>query len=156
MLLALARREIAGTGIGVQVEARPLLRGEGRNLGPGLLLGDRAPRQLEDEINTLRAQRVVERSPQTDQLKAALVRVEHRLRTGRKQDLVTLDQAAAMVSRSKRTLEKYKSKESFPRPAVEGGGGKPDFWHWTDMRRWLEGEFDVELPEKHPANRPRS
>ena len=39
-------------------------------------------------------------------------------------DLVTLNQAAGMVHRDKRTLERYKTKGELPAPAVEGGGGR--------------------------------
>ncbi len=60
---------------------------------------------------------------------------------------VTLDQAAAMVSRSKRTLERYKNQ--MPEPSVRGGGkGKPDEWDWAILRPWLEGQFDRKLPER--------
>jgi hypothetical protein len=64
--------------------------------------------------------------------------------------LVTLQQAAAMVHRSKRTLEKYKDK--MPAPRVQGGGGKPDEWLWSELRPWLQEEFGRQLPERFPAN----
>jgi hypothetical protein len=68
---------------------------------------------------------------------------------------VTLDQAAALVSRSKRTLEKYKQREKnpLPSPDVEGGGGRPDEWRWTRIRPWLEQEFGRSLPEQYPSQR---
>ncbi len=65
--------------------------------------------------------------------------------------LVTLQQAAAMVSRSKRTLERKKVR--MPLPRVEGGGGKPAEWAWSELRPWLEKEFGRPLPEKFPADR---
>ena len=68
-------------------------------------------------------------------------------------DLVTLTQAAAMVHRNKRTLERYKTKGTLPAPAVEGGGGKPDLYDWSVLRPWLEQTFGIKLPETHPANR---
>ena len=49
-----------------------------------------------------------ERKPETS-LKSAL-------------DLVTLDQAAVMIHRSKRTLERFKTKGTLPSPIVAGGG----------------------------------
>jgi hypothetical protein len=61
---------------------------------------------------------------------------------------ITLDQAAALVGRSKRTLERYKRK--MPSPAVEGGGGKPAEWIWSELRPWLEKEFNRLLPEIPP------
>jgi hypothetical protein len=69
--------------------------------------------------------------------------------------LVTLDQIAAAVHRSKRTLEKYKTRERnpLPSPDVEGGGGKPDEWKWLTVRRWLEDEFKHDLPERFPSGR---
>jgi hypothetical protein len=69
-------------------------------------------------------------------------------------DRVTLDQSAAVVNRSKRTLEHYKRK-SLPPPTVEGGGGKPDLWDWQTIRPWLEATFNVRLPETYPGNRNR-
>jgi hypothetical protein len=42
-------------------------------------------------------------------------------------DLVTLDQAAAIVHRSKRTLERQKTKGGLPAPVIEGGVGTPTF-----------------------------
>jgi hypothetical protein len=68
---------------------------------------------------------------------------------------VTLDHMAAMVSRSKRTLEKLKTrrKNPLPGPDVEGGGGKPHEWKWRSIRPWLEQEFGRKLPEQFPASR---
>ena len=68
-------------------------------------------------------------------------------------DLVTLNQAAASVSRRKRTLERRKTQGTLPPPCVEGGGGKPDLWNWSVLRPWLIKEFGVNLPERFPANR---
>lgn len=67
--------------------------------------------------------------------------------------LVTLQQAAAMVSRSKKTLERRKAKDlKFPMPKVAGGGGKPDEYAWSEMRKYLEAEFDRNLPEHFPTD----
>jgi hypothetical protein len=68
--------------------------------------------------------------------------------------LVTLQQAAAMVSRSKKTLERRKG--NMPMPKVSGGGGKPDEWEWAELRPWLEKEFKRKLPERFPADRLRT
>jgi hypothetical protein len=66
--------------------------------------------------------------------------------------LVTLQQAAAMVCRSKKTLERRKADDpKFPMPRVAGGGGKPDEYAWSEMRLYLEGEFKRKLPEQFPA-----
>lgn len=68
---------------------------------------------------------------------------------------VTLDQAAATVSRSKRTLEKFKdhSRHPLPTPDIEGGGGKADEWDWDNIRPWLESEYNRQLPKKFSAKR---
>lgn len=63
--------------------------------------------------------------------------------------LITLDQAAALVQRSKRTLERYKKK--LPPPRVKGGGGRPTEWSYADIRLWLEKEFGRRLPAQFPA-----
>jgi hypothetical protein len=68
-------------------------------------------------------------------------------------DLVTLDQAAAAVHKSKRTLELHKTKGKLPEPSVEGGGGRADLWDWKTLRPWLEAKFGIKLPTKYPANR---
>jgi hypothetical protein len=68
---------------------------------------------------------------------------------------VTLDQMAATVSRSKRTLERLKTRKRHPLPApdVEGGGGRPDEWLWSRIRPWLAQEFGKQLPEHFFAAR---
>jgi hypothetical protein len=69
---------------------------------------------------------------------------------------VTLDQMAAIVHRSKRTLEKRKGRRNnpLPDPDVEGGGGRPAEWLWPNVRKWLEQEFGRQLPEQFPQQRP--
>ncbi len=69
-------------------------------------------------------------------------------------ELVTLLQAAAIVNRSKRTLEKYKAE--MPLPRVDGGGGKPDEWDWAELRPWLEQKFQKKLPDSPPRFQPLS
>lgn len=72
-------------------------------------------------------------------------------------ELVTLDQAAALVNRSARTLERYK-KRGLPRPFVLGGGGKPHEYPLDEMREWLQKTFNRPIPEaaierfQHPKN----
>jgi hypothetical protein len=62
---------------------------------------------------------------------------------------VTLDQMAAIVNRSKRTLEHYVNGPGMPQPDVEGGGGKPNEWKWSRAKPWLEKTFGRKLPEKY-------
>jgi hypothetical protein len=73
-----------------------------------------------------------------------------------KEQYVTLDQMAAIVGRSKRTLEHKKKakKNPLPSPDIKGGGGKPDEWKWSKARPWLEHEYCRQLPERFPAKRP--
>jgi hypothetical protein len=68
-------------------------------------------------------------------------------------DLVTLDQCAAIAGVSKRTLERHKTRGRLPEPAVEGGGGKAARYHWSVMRPWLEAKFGIRLSETFPASR---
>lgn len=71
--------------------------------------------------------------------------------------MVTLDQAAAIVHRSKRTLEKYLydpalvRRYAMPPPSLEGGGGRPHEWEWSVIRPWLERVFRRPLPERVPG-----
>jgi hypothetical protein len=67
--------------------------------------------------------------------------------------LVTLNQAAGMVHKTKRALEHYKTKGTLPPPAVEGGGGKADYYDWKIIRPWLESTFGVKLSARFPASR---
>jgi hypothetical protein len=71
------------------------------------------------------------------------------------EDYVTLDQMAAWVSRSKRTLERMKTRQSnpLPTPDIEGGAGKADEWIWSRVRPWLEREFRRKLPDSAPRRR---
>ena len=68
-------------------------------------------------------------------------------------DLVTLNQAAGIVHRSKRTLERYKTKGELPAPLHEGGGGMADLYDWKILRLWLMERFGMNLPDIFPANR---
>jgi hypothetical protein len=60
-------------------------------------------------------------------------------------ELLTLDQAAALVNRSTRSLERYK-RRGMPKPRVLGGGGKPHEYPWPEMREWLSKTFDRPIP----------
>jgi predicted DNA-binding transcriptional regulator YafY len=67
---------------------------------------------------------------------------------------VTMDQAAAMVNKSKKTLERYLGEEKMPQPEVEGGGGKAHEWKWSTLRPWLEQTFGKVLPTRLPSRLP--
>ena len=66
-------------------------------------------------------------------------------------DLVTLDQIAATVSRSKATLRRYKNQ--LPAPIQKGRRGQSDQWSWTQVKPILESLFPMRLPDKFPAGR---
>ena len=90
-----------------------------------------------------------------DQLRAELAALGRRLPANRggtagpPEQLVTLDQIAAMVHRSKRSLERYRKR--MPVPRVRGRRGRPHLWAWAEVRPWLEATFDLRLPEQFPA-----
>ncbi len=63
--------------------------------------------------------------------------------------LVTLDQIAAMVHRSKRSLERYVGK--MPAPRIRGRRGRPHLWAWSEVRPWLEATFEQQLPPRFPG-----
>jgi hypothetical protein len=60
-------------------------------------------------------------------------------------DLVTLDQAAALVNRSPAALRHYRSK-GMPKPYIQGTKGKPNEFLWSEMRPWLESTFNRKIP----------
>jgi hypothetical protein len=62
--------------------------------------------------------------------------------------LVTLNQMAALVNKTKRTLEKYKDK--LPLPRVHGREGRASEWAWSEVRPVLERLFGRPLPEHFP------
>jgi hypothetical protein len=66
-------------------------------------------------------------------------------------DLVTLNQCAALVNRTKRCVENYKKNKDFPRPEVLGGGGKPHEYRYSEMRVWLQHKFGRKLPTEFPG-----
>jgi hypothetical protein len=61
---------------------------------------------------------------------------------------IDLDQAAAIVNRVKRSLER-KLKE-MPPPAVKGGKGKKSEWDYAILRPWLEKTYNKLLPTVPP------
>lgn len=65
------------------------------------------------------------------------------------EQLVTLDQAAAMVGRSKRSLERYRRR--LPAPKVRGVRGQASLWEWSEVRPVLESLFGRRLPPLFPG-----
>lgn len=66
------------------------------------------------------------------------------------EQLVTLDQIGAIVHRSKRTMERYRSQ--MPAPRTRGRRGQPHLWAWAEVRPWLESPFGLRLPEHFPGH----
>jgi hypothetical protein len=62
--------------------------------------------------------------------------------------LVTLDQIAAILEKSKRTMERYRRK--MPCPDLPGRPGRCSLWDWQKIRPWLLEEFHRLLPERYP------
>lgn len=65
------------------------------------------------------------------------------------EQLVTLDQMAAMVRLQKSSMWRYR--EQMPAPRIRGRGGRASLWAWADARPWLEREFGRSLPENFPS-----
>lgn len=65
-------------------------------------------------------------------------------------DYIDLDQAAALVNRSKKTLERALADGKMPPPDIEGGGGKKHEWIYGKLRPWLENEYGKKLPPRPP------
>jgi hypothetical protein len=63
---------------------------------------------------------------------------------------VTLDQVAAYLQCSKKTLRKVLKQPGAPTPDVKGGGGKAHKWHWDRIQPWLAKHFSRRLPEHFP------
>lgn len=68
-------------------------------------------------------------------------------------DIVTLDQAAALVKQSKRTLERWLKDGKLPAPDIVGGGGKAHRWIWARIREPLQNQSGLIMPAKSPGNR---
>jgi len=66
-------------------------------------------------------------------------------------DYVTLDQAAAVSKKRKRTLEGYLKDRKLPRPDFEGGNGRASIWKWSRLRPALAPLVTVPLPVRFPS-----
>jgi hypothetical protein len=66
-------------------------------------------------------------------------------------DLVTLDQVAAIVHKTKRALEYHKTKGTLPAPYYEGGGGKAALYDWKVIGPWLTEKYGFPLPDRYPG-----
>lgn len=68
-------------------------------------------------------------------------------------DHVTLLQCAGIVKKSKRTLERWKTKDTaFPTPDVIGEDGNADEWKWSVIRPYLEQKSNRKLPAIFPSH----
>lgn len=69
------------------------------------------------------------------------------------QGYVTLLQAAALINKDKRTLERWKQKDTnFPTPEVIGDPGEADEWLWSTIRPYLEKKAKRKLADTFPAH----
>jgi hypothetical protein len=68
------------------------------------------------------------------------------------EDMIDLDQAAALVNRSKRTLKRalIDPKKKMPAPMIKGSGGKKSEWRYQELKPWLEKEYGRNLPSRPP------
>jgi hypothetical protein len=61
---------------------------------------------------------------------------------------------AAMVGKSKKTLDRWQKKEPLPMPAIEGGKGRPNEYEYQAVREWLERHSTRRMPpELHDHTR---
>jgi len=84
------------------------------------------------------------------------IQAELREEPGDAPQYITLDRAAALVKRSKRTLEKYKNRRGrkrLPMPAIKGMRGQADEWDYGVLKPWLEETFGPtrKLPDRLPS-----
>ena len=89
-----------------------------------------------------------EATPETDDA----ARTEEQTEPATVEYHVTLWQMAAIVSKSKKTLERLRKNEILPAPDVKGGNGKANEWRWSKVRPILEKEYWRKLPEVFPAD----
>lgn len=67
-------------------------------------------------------------------------------------DLITLNQASALVKKTKRTLHRWQTQDPIPAPVVEGGGGRTAYYPYAVIRPWLEKHSGLKLPDRPPAS----
>jgi len=68
------------------------------------------------------------------------------------EQLVSLDQCAALVHVTRRHLARYRGR-GLPASSRPGRRGRPALYEWRLMRPFLEAAFGLRLPETHPAAR---
>lgn len=124
-----------------------------------LQVAQRSP-QLRESLRAVESRRRPPRGDPLDRLH--LLRIRNKLwhlaftsrlagagkaRSSKVEQYVTLDQLAALVSRSKHTVRKW---EDLPAPDVAGGHGKPSEWCWSRLRPWLEERSGKLFPRRLP------
>lgn len=108
------------------------------------------------EVSRLRAE-VVRSREEMASLRLTLSAPEQRLlpfATQPEEQLVSLDQAAAIARLKKRTLERHRS-DGMPGPRFHGRRGQKSLYAWPEMRLWLIEQFGGDLPEVFPTLPPR-
>lgn len=99
------------------------------------------------ELASLRAE--IRTAPKQQQHPFTLPSANLRLAEEAGEQLVTLDQMAAIVGAKKRSLERYKG--SLPAPKIQGQRGLASKYEWAEVRPWLEQHFAKKLPENFPG-----
>ena len=69
------------------------------------------------------------------------------------EQFVTLQQMAAIVGKSKRTLQRLYESGDLPAADIPGGKGMANEWRWSVVRPILEEKYNRKLPQVFPADR---
>lgn len=65
------------------------------------------------------------------------------------EQLVSLNQMAAIVRRQKDSMRYYR--DEMPPPKFKGRRGQKALWVWAEVRPWLQLTFGMCLPERFPT-----
>jgi hypothetical protein len=72
-------------------------------------------------------------------------------------EIVDLDQIAALLHLSKASLGTYKRRQNDPLPDADypGGAGRRDHWRWSTIHPWLVRNSNIPIPDQFPDVRRR-
>ena len=65
------------------------------------------------------------------------------------EQLITLDQMAALCRMAKRSMERHRPR--MPAPRIKGSNGRPSLWAWAEVRPFLVERFGLDVPERFPS-----
>lgn len=94
-----------------------------------------------DEIITLRAE--------MSALKAEVARLRDLVTPPAFEQLVSLNQMAAIVNQKKASLKRYVC--DMPPPRTRPHRGQQTMWAWLEVKPWLEVKFSRDLPVRFPT-----